>query len=270
MSPHPEELLSALLDGELTVEEAQAVAEHVAGCAACAAELDAVRDARRALRSLPGLPPPVSLFRPGAAAPSRWASGSAAAALVGAVLVVGVLGGRPAAAVSPDTGTAVDRHAAAVELVGHGGAGRLSAFHDVPAMGALHARPDLPGPLFAPESLAGYELVGAFSTPGGIQLVYERGPFGLSVFATEGRLQRAGLPEACTKVGSAWRWDHPAAAGRVMVAQRGDLVVTVVGDESAGAVVDAIGSFPSSRRADLGTRLRRGWNRALDALTPFG
>jgi len=66
MSPHPGDLLSAWLDGELTPAEAGAVAAHLGGCPACAAERDEVEGARTVLRALPTLEAPagVLLARP--------------------------------------------------------------------------------------------------------------------------------------------------------------------------------------------------------------
>ena len=46
-------LLSAYLDGELDAQRAQRVEQHVRGCAACAAELEMLRDASRQLREYP-------------------------------------------------------------------------------------------------------------------------------------------------------------------------------------------------------------------------
>jgi len=64
MTPHPGDLLSAWLDLELPPDEAAAVAAHVEGCPACAAERDEVDASRRALRALPGLEAPPGVLRP--------------------------------------------------------------------------------------------------------------------------------------------------------------------------------------------------------------
>ena len=55
---HADELLSALLDGQLAADEAAEVRAHVAGCDDCARELDDVRQARRLVRELPAVDPP--------------------------------------------------------------------------------------------------------------------------------------------------------------------------------------------------------------------
>lgn len=59
---HPDDLLSAFLDDELDEPDASHVTRHLAGCGSCLAELDGLRQARTALRGLPDIPPPSSLF----------------------------------------------------------------------------------------------------------------------------------------------------------------------------------------------------------------
>ena len=58
---HPSELLSALLDGELTAQERIQVAEHLAACPECGDELNDLHFARTAVRSLPLLDLPSGL-----------------------------------------------------------------------------------------------------------------------------------------------------------------------------------------------------------------
>lgn len=60
---HEEERLSALLDDELTERQALEVTRHVAGCDRCLAELNAIREARGAVRGLPAVQPPDDLYR---------------------------------------------------------------------------------------------------------------------------------------------------------------------------------------------------------------
>ena len=92
---HPGELLSALLDGELSDEEKTRVADHLATCPACGDELQGLHTARAAVRSLPLLELPSALRR---VAPERevvhltrrppvWVAATAAAILA---LFVGV------------------------------------------------------------------------------------------------------------------------------------------------------------------------------------
>ena len=60
---HPGELLSALLDGELSDEEKTRVADHLATCPECGDELKSLHKARAAVRSLPLLELPPVLRR---------------------------------------------------------------------------------------------------------------------------------------------------------------------------------------------------------------
>lgn len=58
---HLGELLSAHLDGELTIGEARLVAGHLEVCGACRAEFDDLASARAAVRTLPALELPESV-----------------------------------------------------------------------------------------------------------------------------------------------------------------------------------------------------------------
>ena len=91
---HLGDVLSALLDGELTQEEAATATEHLATCAECRAERDHLAEARQAVRDLPvlDLPPPlwVQLMRSRrrAARPAAWLGAAAAGvALIGLAAV---------------------------------------------------------------------------------------------------------------------------------------------------------------------------------------
>lgn len=59
---HEDERLSALLDDELSVDEALEVTRHVADCGRCISELEAIRKARSALRALPPIEVPQELL----------------------------------------------------------------------------------------------------------------------------------------------------------------------------------------------------------------
>ncbi len=67
---HEEERLSALLDDELSVDEALDVTRHLASCDRCIRELELIREARCALRALPPLQPPQELLHHLVAEPS--------------------------------------------------------------------------------------------------------------------------------------------------------------------------------------------------------
>jgi anti-sigma factor RsiW len=65
MTPHLGDLLSALVDGQLSGEEADAARSHLDACPACAAELDATIRMRALVRALE----PVDPLRPLVAVP---------------------------------------------------------------------------------------------------------------------------------------------------------------------------------------------------------
>lgn len=99
---HEEERLSALLDDELDVDDALRLTRHVAACSHCLTELETIRQARDALRSLPRVEPPQELYAqlfatPPAVAPDRARSArriasavaASAALLTGAAFLAG-------------------------------------------------------------------------------------------------------------------------------------------------------------------------------------
>lgn len=91
--PHPQEWqLSALLDDELAEGEARVVTVHVADCATCRDELGRLRDARSALRGLPGLAIPDVVLADLAATTAAAAARSRRRVRRGTVGAVGVAG----------------------------------------------------------------------------------------------------------------------------------------------------------------------------------
>lgn len=68
---HAEEMLSSYLEGELDGARKAEVETHLAGCPECASLLEAMRDARDALASLPELEPSPDLLRRLYAVPER-------------------------------------------------------------------------------------------------------------------------------------------------------------------------------------------------------
>ena len=281
---HAEWELSALLDGELPAADAEAVRAHVAACADCAAELAAVREARTALRSLPAVEPPPGFIdgllattaadEPPAGARRaevvplrgrRAALANAAAAVAAGVLLVVANGGTQAQAVSPSLDGVVERHASVLSAGLGGSAGSSGPSVRTTA----RVRP----PFRAPQELAGYRLRGAYPVEGGMHLLYEKGRFALSVFEQEGELDPDDLPADGSHLridgDDAWRWDGDRE-GRVVVLERGDLVVTLVGEESGDAVEAAARALPGADGIGFGTRLKRACGEALEALSPAG
>lgn len=192
---HLAEAISALLDGELTVPEAAAAEEHLAGCAACRFEYEEVRDGRQAVRSLPErepagplLPGPARARRPGWA----WASAAAFGLALGSGLLIGP--GEPGAAF--DTASLAGQHTAMVVP---------SAPADPDGPSTVGGRPLL-DPVAAPrlpDALAGYARRESRSAPGGVEHgVYTDGLATISVFETE----RGATPEPFPNA-DRWRFD---------------------------------------------------------------
>lgn len=285
--PHPAEALSALADGELPAGERAAVVPHVEACPECSEELRAVRAVRDALRALPAVdPPPGFLDRlvgdlDRRAAPRRRPAligiAVAAAAALLVVLVPSVTGlGR----YRPEVEQALLRHVASVSALAaagsttaDGGPTPLVLPEPVTPSTALPRDPeDLPAPYLAPPELAGgYRLVDVFAHPDGVQLVYERGRYGLSVFESPGELDPQGLAPGGQPVEgdpATWRWESDGVAGRVVILERDGVVVTAVGDEPGDAVLLAARSVPEARPLSLVQRLRRAAAQVLQELSP--
>ena len=98
MSPldgHLGDLVSAVIDGELTATEAAGAHAHLDACATCRAELRATEQARALVRALPQIDPPFGVLERGVRQarrprPFAWAaSAAAAAAVVGLFAVSG-------------------------------------------------------------------------------------------------------------------------------------------------------------------------------------
>lgn len=282
---HADDLLSALLDGQLTAAEADEVRAHVAGCDACAGELEDVRQARRLLRELPAVEPPpwfasellagddiIPLGR-------RTARRAAAIVNIGASVAAGVLllvlssSTLGPAALRPEVQGAVARHASTVSALLGGTGERLTpASEVVPTTAPQRDAASLPAPYEAPDRLADYRLVEAYRSPGGVHVLYQRGDYGLSVFELAGSVDWAALPEGGNRMTlaghRAWRWDASPADGRLVVIEDDGMVVIVVGDEPGGAVLDAAAELPSARDLPLPTRMKRAVARAFELLSP--
>ncbi len=89
---HRPELLSAMLDGELTETETQRVSDHLAVCGHCKNELEDLSGARAAVRSLPMLDVPEDLVPAEERAVLMWPRRALVAALSVAALAVVAVG----------------------------------------------------------------------------------------------------------------------------------------------------------------------------------
>jgi hypothetical protein len=275
VTEHAGDLLSALLDGELSTSEAAGVQAHVATCPTCGTELADVRAARQLVRSLPAVDPPFPLeLLPRVR--SRAVVANVAASIAIGLLLLGVsAGGIGPAALQPEMSGAIERHASTVSALQAGGvmaaAPRIEPTRQVPPTTA--PRRDLGG-VQAPVELAGYELVDAYrALDGGQHLLYRRGGYGLSVFRHEGRVDWDALatePGTFFEIGDrrAWRWDAAPSLGRLVVVEERNATITLVGDEPGDAVLDAARALPSDGGASRAERMSRAVARALELLSP--
>lgn len=284
---HAGDALSALLDGQLTVTEAEAVRGHVATCGDCARELDDVRTVRRLVRALPAVAPPASfLAELGAAdvvvplAPRRLGvlaavGGSAAAGLLLIVLAATSIS---LASVEPEVTESVERHVSTVGAleaqgqIARSGARFVSPASVPPTTAEPRSTRDLPAPYHAPESVAGYELVEAYEMADGVHLLYRRGAYALSIFQWSGDVDWAELPADGTRLeiggNDAWRWDEVTADGRLYVIDDEGMVVVLIGDEPGDAVLDVAAALPRARSLSMGTRVQRTMAKALELFSP--
>lgn len=288
MAEHAGDLLSALLDGQLSVREATLVRAHVADCDECARELEHVRDARRLVRGLPAVDVPsvflAELSRDGAGdavvplgrrTTRRPPIGSIAASIAAGVLLL-VLSSSTIGpgSLEPEVDGALARHASTVSALFGSSGERLTPLESVPATTSPpRSVDDLPPPYDVPARLAGYDLVDAYRSPGGLHVLYQRGAYGLSVFELPGSVDWDTLPSDGTRLElaghDAWRWDGPPANGRVVVLEDDQMVMIVVGDELGSAVLDVAAALPGARDESMPTRMKRAVAKALELFSPL-
>lgn len=123
---HLGDLLSGLLDGELSPEAEAAAYQHVAACSRCTRELEDVRAARAWVRDLPAVEPPFGFYermlrdarrarRPAWASPRRVGVAALATSAAAAVALVGFATPQDAP-VSPTVDVFVEAHATGASL----------------------------------------------------------------------------------------------------------------------------------------------------------
>jgi hypothetical protein len=245
---HPDDLLSAHVDGELDPDAAGRVAAHVASCPACRAAEAELREAQALLRGLPAVEGrPViegflarhrAVIRAGVAFVGVASVVLAALALNASTLRAGVV---------PDVEALAAAHQRGVQG----------------EVGDLALRPE--GTYAAPPGLIGSSVrLSRHEVYGGTDLgavVYRDGEVSVSVYQQPGRVEWDRLPPGTTTEVAAepvWFGD---GAPLVAVAERGDLVITVVSEDRA-AVLTALGGMPEWRRATA-------WDRVHDACQRF-
>lgn len=197
-----------------------------------------------------------------------------------ALFALSVFGAQPGPYL-PAVDAAVGHHESSLATLSAGGLRGIDGGTD-PLQGGRSAAPfiaaavdpqDLPAPFRVPARLdGGYRLVETFASPGGLQLVYRHGRYGLSVFEAPGRLDVADLPPESRSIDVAgvtgWRWEGAEIAGRVVIFERDGLVVTVIGDEPGDAVTDAARSVPEPRPLSLAQQVGAAGVGIFEALSP--
>jgi anti-sigma factor RsiW len=282
---HLGDLLSALLDGELTPDEVTAARAHLAGCTTCAVELEAADAARSVLRSLPAVEPPAG-FLDSLAPPlapviplhRRSVVLSAVASVAASVLVLALGAGGIRTPFTPQVDGAVQDHAATVAALVGVGAMDTAGFQRPDTTATTDQQRDLaglPAPLRAPLELdGGYRLVDSFGQGDAVHLVYEKDGHAISVFESVGDVQWDSLPADGERLDdgdlSLWQNNQPGPGGHVVVLEHGDLTAIVVGDDSADEVLAAARSLPAPRSLSLFQRVQAACSDTLDSLSPLG
>ena len=115
---HLDDLLSALLDGELDATEAASARAHLDACPGCRGELAATAETRDLVRGLPAVEPPFGFYE---RLLLKRRSGRAVAALAGAAaaaIMLVAVGDPTTDPVQPAVADLVDRHAATASAGG--------------------------------------------------------------------------------------------------------------------------------------------------------
>jgi hypothetical protein len=230
---HLDDLLSAYVDGQLTVEERAVVDAHVAVCPTCRRELAATRQAKAWVSGLPAAEPPFGFYdrmlrdRAGPQTRrQRWPMRLGAVSFAATACVwFGVLGlaslngarpsGMPTLSSLFNLHTSVSSRTAEQEVTPAATVRKADSF----------GLPDqLPG---------GYRLTELLDRDAGEQARYENGTNVMSVFVTPGAIDVYGFPDGTTIdwVDGQQVYLVPWRTSVVIVAQRGDAVVTIVGPE---------------------------------------
>jgi hypothetical protein len=229
-SGHLDDLLSGYVDGELGGEDRAAVDAHLASCTECRAELQATREAKTWITTLPPVGPPFGFYERmlrGDAGPteprSRWVTRLGAVSLAATASIwFGIVGfasldaGRPGG--MPPLGSLFNLHSDA-KPVPNPTTPPEPLEHRAAALGL-------------PSALAGgYELTEVLDRRDSTQAVYQSGPDVISVILAPGVINVDGLSSGTTieQVGNQIVFRVPWDGQKVLVAQRGAFVVIMMG-----------------------------------------
>lgn len=266
---HPGDLLSGLVDGELSPGEVAHVHAHLDGCPHCRAELGRTEAARRLVRELPLVEPPFGFYerlqRPRARVARSvrgWGVAANVVATAAAWLVVlAVTSGVTPISASPPVDNLVARHTAtALPLPTDATFGT----DEVPEPSPPPADVDYPVPV-----RLGVFVLSSWAVDGtGLQARYTNGLQVVSLFEQIGRLDWDELPATGERTevdgGSVWMAELDSAA--VVLTERDGIVYALVGDRLA-TLSPLLGDLPEPAPPSLGDRLRAAGDRLVDAFS---
>lgn len=244
---HLGDLLSALVDGELTTHEEAAAREHLDGCADCRDELAATEATAALVRGLPAVDPRFGFYermlRGRRFAPDRRGQriGLTVATVAAAVaLFVAVGADLAGTSVAPAVDDMVEVHEA--------GLGPATGFE---AMGDEDADTDaLPA-----EVAAGFERDALFERDDVVAVAYRAGADTITVFEQVGELEPDELEPVMDPMDDdSWAMDHHGL--HVVVVDRGRAVYTVVGDPPMSVLMAVAGDLPTAPSPSLLQRVR--------------
>lgn len=258
---HLGDVLSALVDGELTPDEETAARAHLEGCAACRDELDATRATADLVRGLPAVDPRFGFYermlRPGFGGVDRrrMRTGVAVASMAAAVaLVVGLVANLGADEVTPAVDDMVEVHQAGF----------------LPSTGFDPVAPDEMAGLDVPVELdGGFERQAAYERPGDdtVAAAYRSGSDTVTVFEQDGALDTDSLAPDMEAM-DAHAWAMEAADGlHAVVLERDGVVYTVVGEASMAVLMVVGGDLPDGADPSL---LQRARDAGTEVVWTFG
>lgn len=241
---HPDDLLSAHVDGELDPATDAWVVEHLARCPQCRRSTTELSEARALLRGLPTVDGSAAID--GFLARHRRVIRLGAAFVGVASLVLLALGLTAATqrrTLVPDVAALAASHELGTQGQIEGMERRTSAVYAAP-----------PGLIGSAVSLSRHRMWDGTDLAA---VLYKDGDIDVSVYQQPGRLDWARLPPGeVVLLGDRDVW-FGTGEPVVAVTQRGDLVVTVVSADRA-AVITAVAGLPEWRR-------RANWDRMHDA-----
>lgn len=235
---HPDDLLSAFVDGELEPATAERVSAHLARCEPCRHEAEAVEAARTWIRQLPEID---SSGVVGGFLARHQRVVWAGAVFVVASTVVAVALAVTASALRPEVVPPIDTMVA------------VHAAANPEQMAGVTAVDDVREPYSAPPAMLGNRASlsrQALYAGGGMTVVVygdRRAGSAVTVFEQHGSLEWDALPEGDrSSAGARPVWIRDGSP-TVVVTEIGHLVVTVVASDRAAALTVADGLPPTTR-----------------------